>query len=141
MKKTMRIGSMILWVIVWLISIVAIAGIYKFNILQDDIFYAGEWITHEDQELFIGSRTQPIPGNKKAKQWFILKEDRTAESINMETLLYQNWDIVNWRLILTAESIWNWIAFVSDEEYVIESVWKNKLYLKIWDIMSIFSKE
>lgn len=140
MKKILRIWSIILWIVGWIIAIIAIAGVYKFNILQDDIFFSWSGMTQKDQELFVWSRTQPIPWNKKEKQGFILNEDWTAMSINMITLVYKKRKINDWKLILIAESIWNGTSSISDIEYEIESIGKKLLYLNINWITSMFEK-
>ena len=119
----------VLGLIALLLILITIAGIYKFNILQDDIYIEGSAITSEDKALFIGSWVEPIPGNEDAVQGFSLYEDGTASSINMNTLLYQKWALKEGQLILTAKSIGNHSSSVDDETYTIELIGKNSLKL------------
>jgi len=108
---------------------IAFAGIYKFNILQDEIYYDTSAITSEDIAFFIGSWVEPIPGNPNAVQGFTLNEDGTASSINMNTLLYQKWALKKGRLILTAKSIGNHSSSLDDMIYSIQLNGKNTLKL------------
>jgi len=106
---------------------------YKFNVLQDDIYFSGKVMTMEDKDLFIGNWVEPIPGAPKSTdniQGFTLKLDGSASSINMATLVYQSWMIYDGKLILTAKSIGNGNSSISKDEYKIDSVGKNQLYLK-----------
>jgi hypothetical protein len=119
----------VLGLIALLLILIAMAGIYKFNILQNDIYIEGSAITSEDKALFIGSWVEPIPGNEDAVQGFTLNEDGSASSINMHTLLYQKWDLKSGQLILTAKSVGNHSSSVDDETYTIELIGKNNLKL------------
>lgn len=116
-------------ILISLFVLICLAGIYKFNFLQDDIYYQGSAINSDDTALFIGSWVEPIPGNPDAVQGFTLNEDGTACSINMHTLLYQKWGLKPGKLILTAKSIGNHTSSIDDEEYTIELVGKNSLKL------------
>ncbi|WP_372645902.1 lipocalin family protein [Ancylomarina sp.] len=118
-----------LGLIALLLILITMAGIYKFNILQDDIYIEGSAITSEDKALFIGSWVEPIPGNESEVQGFRLYEDGSASSINMHTLLYQKWALKDGQLILTAKSIGNHTSSVDDETYTIELIGKNSLKL------------
>ena len=118
-----------LTVIISLFILVALAGMYKFNILQDDIYYEGSAITSNDTALFVGSWVEPIPGNETEVQGFTLNEDGTASSINMNTLVYQKWVLKKGQLILTAKSIGNHSSSIDNEVYSIELVGKNSLTL------------
>jgi len=109
------------------VILIALAGIYKFNILQDDIYYEGSAISPDDTALFVGSWVEPIPGNESEVQGFTLNEDGSASSINMNTLLYQKWVLKKGQLILTAKSIGNHTSSVDDMVYSIELVGKNIL--------------
>ena len=124
-----KITKRILLSIVSLFILIVFAGLFKFNVLQDDIYYETSAISAEDKALFIGSWVEPIPGNPNAVQGFTLNEDGTARSINMHTLLYQKWVLKSGKLILTAKSIGNHNSSIDDEEYTIELVGKNSLKL------------
>jgi len=114
-------------ILISLFVLICLAGIYKFNILQDDIYIEGSAITSEDASLFVGSWVEPIPGNESEVQGFSLNEDGSASSINMNTLLYQKWAVKKEQLILTAKSIGNHTSSVDDMVYSIELVGKNSL--------------
>jgi hypothetical protein len=124
-----KIIKRILLSIAALFILIAFAGIFKFNVLQDDIYYETSAISSDDNALFIGSWVEPIPGNPNAIQGFTLNEDGTASSINMETLRYQKWVLKPGKLILTAKSIGNHSFSIDDEEYTIELVGKTSLKL------------
>lgn len=83
---------------------VGLVGMYKFNVLQDDIYIEGSSLSIEDQKIYLlGSWVEPIPGNEKEFQGFTLNSDGTAKSINMATLQYQKWRFKDGQLILTAK--------------------------------------
>jgi hypothetical protein len=119
----------VLGLIALLLILIAMAGIYKFNILQDDIYIEGSAITTENKVLLVGSWVQPIPGQEDKLYGFKLNADGSASSINMHTLLYQKWELKNGQLILTAKSIGNHTSSVDDETYTIELIGKNSLKL------------
>lgn len=120
---------------------IGLVGMYKFNVLQDDIYIEGASLTIEDQNTYLlGSWIEPIPGNEKEFQGFTLNGDGTAESINMATLQYQKWQLKNGKLILTAKSIGNKTSSVGEEIYTIISVNKNYLYLKNGEIQLVYKK-
>lgn len=127
MKSKLLKNSLV--ILISLFVLICLAGIYKFNILQDDIYYEGSAIGVDDTALLIGSWVEPIPGNSDAVQGFTLNEDGTACSINMHTLLYQKWVLKAGTLILTAKSIGNHTSSIGDEAYTIELVGKNSLKL------------
>lgn len=112
-----------------LVIVVAITGVYKFNVVQDDIYIEGASLSETDRGLFVGSWVEPIPGNESEIQGFKLNEDGTASSINMHTLLYQKWVLKQDKLILTVKSIGNHSSSVDDETYTIELIGKNSLRL------------
>lgn len=119
----------ILGLIASLFIVLAIAGVYKFNVVQDDIYIEGASLSETDRGLFVGSWVEPIPGNESEVQGFSLNEDGTACSINMHTLLYQKWVMKQDKLIFTVKSIGNHSSSVDDEEYTIELIGKNSLRL------------
>jgi len=120
---------------------IGLVGMYKFNVLQDDIYIEGSSLTIEEQNTYLlGSWIEPIPGNEKEFQGFILNDDGTAESINMATLQYQKWQFKDGKLILTAKSIGNKTSSVGEEIYTIISVNKKYLYLKNGDLQLVYKK-
>lgn len=54
-----------------------------------------------------GVWVQPIPGQQEKWQGFILSPNGTANSLNMKTLLYKNWEREGDTLTLTGKSIGN----------------------------------
>lgn len=55
-----------------------------------------------------GTWVEPIPGNETGEQGIQLMEDGTATSVNMATLQYSGWKIINDSiLLLTGKSIGN----------------------------------
>jgi len=126
---------------VFIVATIGLVGIYKFNVLQDDVYIEGASLTIEDQNTYLlGSWIEPIPGNEKEFQGFTLNSDGTANSINMATLQYQKWQFKDGKLILTAKSIGNKTSSVGEEIYTIISVNKNYLYLKNKDIQLVYKK-
>ncbi len=64
-------------------------------------------IGHVKNISVIGSWVTPNPINSKEVQGMRLKEDGTAVSINMATLVFQKWKMQDKTLILTSKSIGN----------------------------------
>lgn len=117
--------------IIFIPVIIGLVGMYKFNILQDDIYIEGSSLSTREQNLYLlGSWIEPVPGDINEVQGFTLKSDGSASSINMATLLYQNWEIKDDKLILTAKSIGNKTSSIEKETYKIISINKSYLYLK-----------
>ena len=69
--------------------------------------------------LLTGSWIQPNPINDKEVQGFTLKNDGTAESINMATLVYKKWWAENGKLNLVAESIGSGSSSTDTTQYEI----------------------
>ncbi len=64
----------------------------------------------QDRQM-VGKWVEPIPGGViEGVQGFELKEDGTASSINMATLVYENWKMSGEKLILAGESIGNGVT-------------------------------
>lgn len=117
--------------IIFIPLIIALVGMYKFNILQDDIYMEGASLTKKEQNLYLlGTWIEPVPGNKNEIQGFTLKKDGSASSINMVSLLYQNWEVKGDKLVLTVKSIGNKTSSINNEIYRIISINKSYLYLK-----------
>lgn len=125
MKTVKIIGGIILA----LVLIVLVAGIYKFNFTDDDIFYTADNIQPESHKLFFGSWYRIYPEDKY-KEGFTLNPDSSAASINMSTLLYKKWKIEDGKLVLTSISLGNHSASVDNEEYVVTSYNDKKMYLE-----------
>lgn len=75
-------------------ALVLVAGIVKFNIIQDDIYIAqpdGTVIQANKLEKLTGAWVEPIPGMEDQQQGFLLQNDGIAASVNMATLRYTAW--------------------------------------------------
>ena len=72
---------------------------------------------------------------------FSLYADGTAQSDNMETLLYQKWEVKNNQLYLTAESIENGNSFIDTVVYDIQKLDENQLILKQDKMIFEYKKE
>ena len=95
------------------------------------------------EENLINTWLEPIPGNETELQGFTLFEDGTAESVNMATLVYENWELKNnLELILTSKSIGNGQTLNEKTVYTIESLNEQELKLKSENgYISTFTKE
>jgi hypothetical protein len=113
-----------------LILCVLIAGIYKFNILQDDIYIEGAGAKKQD---LVGPWVEDISSSvfKDQYQGFMLYEDGSAKSINMATLLYKNWQLTDdGKIIFNVKSIGNGVSFEDKETYKIISIrWDKKVLM------------
>ena len=82
------------------------------------------------KNLLLGSWVQPNPINEKEVQGFTLKNDGTAESINMATLLYKKWWTEEGKLILVSESLGNGSSSIDTTKYEIINKTNSILELK-----------
>ena len=119
----------IVGILITLFLVIITAGIIKFNIIQDDIFYDGSYLNSEEISLFHGSWTKKISGIG-GREGFILHKNGKAESINMSTLQYSTWTYRDGFLILEAKSIGNKMEFDFKDKYKVESLNKDQLYLQ-----------
>ena len=94
-----------------------------------------------DTTLLVGSWVQPIPGNEKEMQGFMLKNDGTAQSINMATMLYKNWMYEPGKLTLVSESVGNKTSSVDTIKYVIVKMTEKELELKEGDFVDKYTKQ
>lgn len=81
------------------------------------------------KDYIVGSWVEPNPIAPDQVQGFTLKEDGTAESINMATLLYKAWSIDGNKLTLTAESIGNGQSETSNISFTITAISKTTLII------------
>ena len=91
--------------------------------------------------LFVGSWVQPNPINEREVQGFILKEDGTAESINMATLIYKNWWTKEGKLFIVAESLGNGTSSIDTIQYDIMKNTETELELKQGDYTDKYTKQ
>ncbi|CAG35126.1 lipocalin-like domain-containing protein [Desulfotalea psychrophila] len=106
-----------------LVLFLAIAGlgIYKFNLLEDDIYMSADAVRHEDM---IGGWVRPIESMPGEVEGFELRPNGVAVSINMATLPYTSWQLLTGKLILKGRSVGNGTSSVITETYTINSVGK-----------------
>lgn len=81
-------------------------------------------------DVLAGSWVQPIPGMEDQIQGFTLDKDGRAESVNMATLVYEEWEHKGNQLILRGKSIGNGQTIVFDEIYVIKRLTRRELVLQ-----------
>ena len=129
-KQAYRIKMKILKLIfsivfVLLITIIGL-GVYKFNVLQDDIYMTGDAISNEDM---IGGWTRPIESMPGEVDGFELRPNGVAASINMATLPYTSWQLLEGKLILKGKSIGNGTSSEITETYIINSVGKPNMFV------------
>ena len=79
-----------------------------------------------DKELLYGSWID----QSEAKLNFSIKRDGSAQSDNMESLLYKSWKLKENMITFTIESIGNHTSSSDKESYSIDSLTKNKMVLK-----------
>jgi hypothetical protein len=89
----------------------------------------------------LGSWVQTNPINDKEVQGFTLKNDGTAESINMATLLYKKWWTEEGKLVLITESIGNGSSSIDTTRYEIITNTNSILELKNGDYTDSYIKK
>lgn len=94
-----------------------------------------------DTKVLVGSWIQPNPANEKEVQGFDLKEDGTAESINMATLKTSKWWVEGDQLFLEQESIGNGTSGVDTLSYKFEVVDGKTLNLVNGELKDSFTKK
>ncbi len=79
---------------------------------------------------FVGAWIEPIPGNEKDYQGFVLEKDGSAFSINSATINYRSWKLVNNQLVLEVYSYGNGTQSLAKETYKVLVVDENQLVLE-----------
>ena len=97
--------------------------------------------TENITNLLLGSWVQPNPINEKEVQGFTLKNNGTAESINMATLLYKKWWAEEGKLVLVSESIGNGSSSIDTTKYEIINKTNSILELKNGDYTDRYIKK
>ena len=97
--------------------------------------------TKEDTKLLLGSWTQPNPINDKEVQGFVLKQDGSAASINMATMVYKKWWTAKGKLFLVAESIGNGSSSIDTTQYEVLSNTATVLQLKYGDYTDTYTRK
>ena len=100
------------------IALIAVVGMIKFNILQDDLHL------EPTQKALVGSWVEEgvTVNGVDVQQGFELFPDGMAASINMATLRYKKWRLNGDRLVLTTQSIGNGNSSIDEEIYRVESL-------------------
>lgn len=122
----MKILKLIVSIVLLLLITILGVGVYKFNVLQDDIYMTGEAISHEDM---VGGWTRPIESMPGEIEGFELRSDGVAVSINMATLPYTSWRLLEGKLILKGTSIGNGTSSEITDIYIINSVGKPNMFV------------
>lgn len=111
--------------VVTALIVIAGAGMYKFNVLQDDVFLQptrdavfGSWVFEDGAGVDSG---------------FELLEDGTALSINTATLRYRNWKFEDNTLELEEISIGNGSTSVEAVKYSVQSLSFDKSTMELVD--------
>jgi hypothetical protein len=89
-----------------------------------------------NKDLLIGSWKDQSP----SLLHFSINADGTAKSDNMETLLYQKWEVKNNQLYLTTESIGNGSSSMDTAVYEIQKLNKNQIILKQGEMIFEYKK-
>lgn len=87
------------------------------------------------ETALVGSWVEPNPIDSTQVQGIELQAGGTAQSINMATLLYKNWSLIDQKLTLVAESIGNRTSSIDTTTYEIVKVDTDSLVLKQQDLM------
>ncbi len=99
------------------------------------------FLTGCNKDKIIGTWVQPIPGMEGQTQGIRLNSDGSAESVNMYTLLYQNWTRKGNLLTLSGKSIGNGQSFQISEEFKINKLDEKTLILQLGDSIYVYSKQ
>lgn len=94
------------------------------------------------ENCIVGRWVQPIPGQESKVEGIELKQDGTAESINMATLVVEKWSQDSTTLTLSGKSIGNGVTSDFTETYTVAQGDKNSLTLiQNGSIIWSFTKE
>lgn len=88
-----------------------------------------------------GSWVQPIPGQESSMQGFKLEKDGKASSINMYTLVYENWEKQGKYLILSGQSVGNKQTLAFTDTFEIEKLTPDNLVLKRGEYSASYIRE
>lgn len=94
-----------------------------------------------DYNLLIGAWVQPNPIDAERVQGFNLYVEGDASSINMSTLLYEEWSIDGRELTLSGRSIGNGQTLDFSETWSIERLDARELVIRQGDRVEKFSKK
>jgi len=122
----MKIAKWISSIFLVLFGSVIGLGIYKFNVLQNDIYMAADAVSDENM---IGRWTRPIENMPREVEGFELRPNGIAVSINMATLPYTSWQLMEGKLILRGKSIGNGSSSNVTDIYTINSVGKPNMFV------------
>jgi len=92
-------------------------------------------------ELLVGSWVERNPIHEKEFQGMTLRDDGTAESINMATLLYKKWWIEQDSLVLVYQSIGNKVTFVDTTKYEIIRLNTKELEIRFKEYSFTYQKQ
>lgn len=89
----------------------------------------------------VGTWEQPVQGQDGQIQGMMLLPNGKAESVNMNTLVYENWQRKGQLLILEGKSIGNGQTIEFYEEYEIKKLDDNSLELRMGDYVASFKRQ
>lgn len=112
-------------IVVTALIVIVGAGMYKFNVLQDDVFL------HPTQDSMVGSWV--FEEGAGVDSGFELLEDGTALSINTATLRYRKWKLEGNTLELEVISIGNGTTSVETVKYSVQSLSFDKSTMELVD--------
>lgn len=125
-----------------------IKNIFTIAFLSGMLFASCNSVGEKSEENLV-EQTSTIDTNLLIGSWedqsesalhFTLLSDGTAQSDNMETLVYQQWEMKNNQLYLIAESIGNRVSSIDTMVYEIQQLDENQLVLKRDNLVSTYKK-
>lgn len=92
-------------------------------------------------DKLVGTWLQPVNGQPGQEQGFVLKNDGTAASVNMQTLLYEGWKRKGQILVLSGKSVGNGQTIEFVEEYEIRKADEKNLELRMGDYVIHYQRK
>lgn len=89
----------------------------------------------------VGKWVEPINGQDGGFQGITLNEDGTASSINMHTLVFEKWQKVGDKLVLSGKSIGNGQTIIFTDTMTIQKLTKDSLLLSQNEYVVRYSKQ
>lgn len=93
------------------------------------------------EESIVGKWVQPVSGLPEIEQGFVLEADGSASSVNMATLVYDRWERLDNRLILSGKSIGNHQTIAFSDTFAIEKLTQDSLILKRGMLILEYSRD
>ncbi len=93
------------------------------------------------ESALVGEWIQPIPGMENQMQGIKLEEKGKASSINMHTLVYEQWEYKGEKLLLSGKSIGNGQTISFTDELSIKKLTKDSLVLQKENLLIRYKKK